>query len=295
MSTSNAPWWIALVAWMGASTYWHVCEVKELCDTPLVESAGTKATGESLYIADGINFTLRAEGNLTFASSGAVPNLDPVRTELDSLASYLSSAPDRQLTILGYYSATETNSTAYPDLGIARAESIKQYLVSQGLLDSLIVTGSQMMGDAGGIDADSVYGGIAFEFTRIVPATEEGLANAQKYLGLFRPMDLYFPSGESDYIKTEANGQFVMEAQKYLAVHPDKQLLLTGHTDSDGDADGNVALAKAKAEAVKKQLVREGIAASQLKVDAKGESEPKESNKTPAGKRANRRVTIVVQ
>jgi OmpA-OmpF porin, OOP family len=169
MSTSNAPWWIALVAWIGLCTYWHVCTIKELCDAPLVDSASTRGAGEPLYIADGEDLTLRSPGNLAFANSEAVPNLAPVQTELDSLASYLSSTPDRKLMILGYYSANETNSTAYPDLGIARAESIKQYLVGLGVQDSLITTSGQLMGGAGEPGSDSLYGGIEFKFVHTAP------------------------------------------------------------------------------------------------------------------------------
>lgn len=281
---------------MGASTYWHVCEIKQLCVEPAAAVAPPPPPVEiePLRIQDTDSLTLTAGGNFGFAKSGAEPNMSAVRPALDSLAGYLLAHPGKRLNIVGYYSSTETNTTTYPDLGIARAEGIKQYLVSKGLAAESISTSSELL-DSLAMSADSVQGGINFLFKEPIPTTEAGLANAQKYEGVFKPLDLYFPTGSADYIKTDANRQFVEEAQKFLAENPDKKLLMTGHTDNEGEDATNMTLSRERAEEVKKQLTRLGIAAEQLTTDAKGETQPKESNDTPEGRRANRRVTIVVQ
>ena len=296
MSSNNAPWWIVLFVWMGLATYWHVCHIKELCYEPAPAPTGAVETPtvEPLYITDGSNLDLRADGNFGFAKSGAEANMSRVRTELDSLAAYLAANPGKRLNIVGYYSSTETNGTTYPDLGIARAEGIKAYLVSQGANAEMIMTSSQPMDDIV-FSPDSMRGGIAFNIKDPIPDSEEGLANAQKYEGVFKPMDLYFPTGSAKYIRTAANRQFIEEAQKYLAANPGKKLLLTGHSDNDGNDAMNMTLSRQRAAAVKRQLIRTGIAADQLTTDGKGETQPKESNDTPEGRRANRRVDIVVQ
>ncbi len=296
MSNSNAPWWIVLFLWMGASTYWHVCKVKELC----VETASVMAPPpppveiDPLRIQEADSLTLMADGNFGFARSGAEANLSAVRSELDSLASYLLAHAGKRLNIVGYYSSAETNTTTYPDLGIARAEGIKKYLVGKGLGAEGISTSSELLNSLA-MTADSVRGGINFVIKEPIPTTDEGLANAQKYEGVFKPMDLYFPTGSADYIKTDANQQFVEEAKKFLAENKDKKLILIGHTDDAGNDAMNMTLSKERAEGVKMQLVRLGIAADQLTTDGKGETQPKESNDTPEGRRANRRVAIVVQ
>ena len=296
MSNNNAPWWIALFVWMGLATYWHVCKIKELCyePTPALTEVVETPTVEPLYITDGSGLDLRADGNFGFAKSGAEANMSRVRAELDSLATYLAANPGKRLNIVGYYSSAETNSTTYPDLGIARAEGIKSYLVSQGANAALLTTSSQLMDDIV-FSPDSMRGGIALNIKDPIPDSEESLANAQKYEGVFKPMDLYFPTGSASYIKTDANRQFIEEAQKYLAANPGKKLLLTGHTDNDGNDAMNMTLSKQRAAAVKRQLTRTGIAADQLTTDGKGETQPKESNDTREGRRANRRVDIVVQ
>lgn len=124
--------------------------------------------------------------------------------------------------------------------------------------------------------------------------TEDDLANSQKYASLFKPMNLYFKVNQADYIKTADNEKFVTEALAYLKANPSKSLQITGHTDSDGDDASNMRLSERRAADVKAKLVKRGFNADQLKTDAKGETSPIASNDTAEGKKANRRVEIVV-
>jgi OmpA-OmpF porin, OOP family len=124
--------------------------------------------------------------------------------------------------------------------------------------------------------------------------TEDDLAKNEKYSSVFKPMNLYFRTNEANYIKTDENQKFLDEAKAYLAEHKDKSLSLTGHTDSDGAEDANQRLSERRSSDVKKQLISKGFLAEQLATDAKGETQPIASNDTPEGKKANRRVTIVV-
>ncbi|MPR32176.1 OmpA family protein [Salmonirosea aquatica] len=295
MSTRNVPWWIALIVWMGLSTYWHVCKIKELCADPVTPQVVSEAVAmEALRIQDTDSLVLVSEGNFVFLKSGADAEMSQVRNELDSLVVYLQEHPGKRLALVGRYASVETNTTTFPDLGIARAESVKQYLVGQGLASGRIATSSMIL-DSLSFHNDTLRGGIDFIFKEPIPETEEGLANAQRFESVFKPIDLYFPTGSADYINTDANRQFVEEAQRYLAENKDKKLILTGHTDNEGDDEINMTLSRDRAEGVKKQLMQLGITADQLVTDGKGETQPKESNDTPEGRRANRRVAIVVQ
>lgn len=296
MSKNNALWWIALAIWMAGSAWWHTCRIKQLCDAPLV-SAGipSEETNISpLHIMDGSNLSLTAPGNFGFAKSGSEANFSAVRAELDSLKNYLKANPGKTVTITGYYAASETNNTTWPDLGIARAEGIKAYYVAQGLPASVFATKSALQNDIR-FSPDSMKGGIDFAFSEVAPTTENKLAEAQKYSTIFKPLDLYFNTGSSDYIKTADNQKFVEEASRYLSANKDKKLLLTGHTDNVGKPASNAALSRKRAEQVRNQLVQAGLPAAQLVTDAEGQNSPKESNNTAEGRAANRRVAIVVQ
>ena len=127
------------------------------------------------------------------------------------------------------------------------------------------------------------------------PVTEASLAAKETYTSVFEPINLYFPPGEAYYIKTGETNKFFTEATTYLAAHKDKKLVLTGYTDNVGRDAVNLQLSRDRANSVKVRLRQSGIATQQIRVVAKGEAEPKADNKTVAGRRANRRVTVVVQ
>lgn len=217
------------------------------------------------------------------------------------------------MTITGYYDPAETNETSFANLGLARAEGIKQYFVQQGIPDASLTTKGEARSGAGkGLTftpgGDSLYGGIGFAFgspaplaaggasgPAAAPATEEGLAAAEKYTSVFEPINLYFSPARASYIKTPETTKFFDEAATYLAAHKDKKLRLTGHTDNVGPEAVNLRLSLDRANDVKVGLRKSGIDQRQVVVDAKGETAPKAPNDTREGRRANRRVTVVVE
>jgi OOP family OmpA-OmpF porin len=296
MSNKNTLWWLLLAIWASISTWWHTCKIKELCDAPLItESSMPSAaiTIPPLQITDGAGFSLTSAGNFGFAKSGSDPNFSAVQPEIDSLASYLKANTNRHVTITGYYSSEEANNSPWPNIGLARAESIKRYYISQSLPADMFHTAGELRSDIR-FDPDSLRGGIGFSIEK-TPTVEDKFADAQKFTGVLNPLDLYFNSGSSEYIVTSENQKFVSEAKKYLSANKDKKLLLIGHTDNTGDAASNDKLSRVRGEQAKKHLMNAGIPASQLITDAKGQSLPKQSNTTPEGRAANRRVEIVVQ
>jgi outer membrane protein OmpA-like peptidoglycan-associated protein len=126
-------------------------------------------------------------------------------------------------------------------------------------------------------------------------STDNDLANYQKYESIFKPLDLYFPKASTGYIRTPENQKFLTEAKKYLSENKDKKLILTGYSDSEDSAEWNLKLSRKRAEIVKYKFVSLGVPADRIVTFGKGEANPKASNDTPEGRRANRRVSIIVQ
>jgi OmpA-OmpF porin, OOP family len=81
---------------------------------------------------------------------------------------------------------------------------------------------------------------------------------------------------------------------KGLREHPRLTVEVQGHTDSTGSAIYNLALSERRAESVRAYLVSQGVSASQLSAKGYGLTRPIASNKTAAGRAANRRVVIHV-
>ena len=81
----------------------------------------------------------------------------------------------------------------------------------------------------------------------------------------------------------------------FLKKYPDTHAEIEGHTDDVGTDANNQLLSQRRANAVVNYLVQNfGIAASRLTAVGYGESRPLESNATEAGKRANRRISAIV-
>ncbi len=85
----------------------------------------------------------------------------------------------------------------------------------------------------------------------------------------------------------------INEIYDLLAEHPEIELSIEGHTDSDGDLDMNQELSDDRAMTVMNQLVAMGIAQDRLISKGFGESKPLDTNDTPEGKANNRRVEFV--
>ena len=262
-----------------------------------------------MTLADGDRFRLDVPAPIGFARSEADANVTGVGASLRPLINYLRANPDRTMTIIGYYDQTERNVGGFANLGLARAQSLRQYLVQQGAqAASLRTSGRIVLADRRAKLAftpagDSLYGGLGCAFTKFDrsatnedrPDTEAELAAAERFTSVFEPINLYFSLGESKYIKTPETKQFFDEAARYLAANNDKKLLITGYTDDAGPEDVNRRLSRERASSVRAVLRQWHIDSDQLVVEAKGEDDPRASNDTREGRKANRRVTVVVQ
>lgn len=71
------------------------------------------------------------------------------------------------------------------------------------------------------------------------------------------------------------------------------RLAIVGHTDSTGAAASNRTLSQRRAEAVRAWLVAQGIEASRLRAEGRGQDQPAGDNGTEVGRALNRRVQAV--
>ncbi|HCY74377.1 MAG TPA: hypothetical protein DHV28_00515 [Ignavibacteriales bacterium] len=79
-----------------------------------------------------------------------------------------------------------------------------------------------------------------------------------------------------------------------LKKYPDSNILITGHTDSDGTENYNQTLSEKRAKSVSDYAMLQGISSSRLQTIGLGETEPIASNDTDYGKSQNRRVEIAI-
>ena len=80
------------------------------------------------------------------------------------------------------------------------------------------------------------------------------------------------------------------DAVGVLKKFPHLRIEVSGHTDDRGNDAYNQALSEERAVAVKEYMVTHGVDASRITTRGAGESQPRESNKTKAGRAKNRRI-----
>jgi outer membrane protein OmpA-like peptidoglycan-associated protein len=71
-------------------------------------------------------------------------------------------------------------------------------------------------------------------------------------------------------------------------------ITVVGHTDAEGSSESNRDLSQRRAQAVVDYLGSKNVNAARLTAVGRGETEPVADNKTEAGRRANRRVELLV-
>ena len=104
---------------------------------------------------------------------------------------------------------------------------------------------------------------------------------------------VFFKTGKAD-IKSKSY-PLLREVAAVIAQHPQiTRIRVEGHTDSRGPARYNRKLSQARAESVRDFLVEAGVALERLEAKGFGEDKPIETNKTRAGRAANRRVEFTI-
>ncbi len=101
-----------------------------------------------------------------------------------------------------------------------------------------------------------------------------------------------FASGQSK-LKPEARAN-LQRVVEFVNRFPGKEVMIEGHTDSEGSDNLNQVLSQKRAEAVRDALVQDGVDAKRLTAVGLGEGRPIADNATRDGRARNRRVEIVV-
>ena len=100
---------------------------------------------------------------------------------------------------------------------------------------------------------------------------------------------LYFMGGSTKIIGAR-NIESIRTIFDMLQKDKHIQLLIEGHTSSEGGAEYNLELSKRRAESVRLRLMEEGITPDRLEIIGYGDTRPLQSNETAQGRAKNKRV-----
>lgn len=118
------------------------------------------------------------------------------------------------------------------------------------------------------------------------------IGNTEGYMPPIVLRNVFFETG-SALLRSESMVELDFLV-KLLTESPTLKIQINGHTDNVGDDAVNQKLSEARAKAVQDYLLSKNIPAERLRFKGFGESQPLESNDTPAGRARNRRTEFVV-
>lgn len=219
-----------------------------------------------------------------------------LKNNLILLKKHLSNDPSHRLNITGLYITSENNHSIFPNMGLARANQIKKYLLSLGFNSKQINLNAQTK-DA--TPNDDVFDGMV-DFSVDTLTSDALLANQiaiekLKHSIKAQPLILKFAEGEAHIGMTPEKREKILNIMSYVDKVKGSKLILTGHTDSLGQDKDNMLLAKKRATFVADFLAENGLDRRKMKIVTRGEAEPIASNATDEGRAKNRRTVVTIE
>ncbi|MEO0525616.1 MAG: OmpA family protein [Bacteroidota bacterium] len=286
-----------------AGTYFYLnycseCAAKEKEEVPekkeVIVPAEPEATSYPFAFKDG-DYAYNVNDNFNFnVSSSSI--LTPISSQVDEgiggLKSYLLENDAKVLNIKGYYKGDEINSSAFPNLGLARSNAVKNYLVTKEIPSSRINTMGELMDSM--VPKDKVLlGPIAYNLDTKSEDAETELKVLYDKIKT-NPLVLYFETGETSINLTPKQRQKVADISRYLDKVDGATAIVTGHTDNVGQRSSNVALGQGRADFAKAYLINNGIPEAKIQATSEGPDSPIESNTTEQGRSKNRRTVVTL-
>lgn len=275
----------------------NVTETKTETNTVVPEPEVKPVTRNGLSLSDpNGDFNIKINDNFNFKTSNfsiLKPLSVNVTSEVLRLKDYLAENALKTVEITGYYRSDETNDSAYPNLGLARANAVKNYLVSQGISSKQINTKGELNDGINPDDENTLFGPLEFGLLTLEnDAKDEALEAACEDIRK-NPIVLYFNTGQAQINLTEEQRHKMATISRCV----DKlglKVQVVGHTDNTGVASKNMELGQGRADFAKEYLLRNGILGANIEATSKGQTDPIANNNTEAGRTENRRTLITI-
>lgn len=291
---------IVLTILAGIFLYMQLCSScgASVAEEPVKEEAVVPAvpdpTSYPLAFSDG-DFACNTDENYNFnVSSSSI--LTPIGQGIDdcigTLKAYLAENTDKVVNVAGYYKSDETNNSAFPNLGLARANAVKNNLVENGISSTQINTSGQLREEMEP-NENSYMGPVSFAIANeSSEAADELKALYEKIKAT--PLVLYFDKARASISLTSGQRQQLADISRYLDKVEGASCSVVGHTDNTSSAASNMRLGQSRANFAKDYLMKNGIDGAKINASSKGQTEPVESNATEEGRSKNRRTVVTL-
>lgn len=285
---------------IGCLLYPHFCCQK--CNKPeptktIVTSINSEEITNNKFLFSDENINYSCEKNFNFESSSfnyIKPAESCLNIGIEKLKAYFSNNKEVRLNITGYALSNEKNTSAFPNLGFARANDIKNYFISKGIPSNRFEINGEIKDDLQ-IIGNKILGPVNFSInkTQSLAKAEDWKSIKEKYTAT--PLILYFDSNQTEISLTDDERESIAEIAKYIDNVPNSKISCVGHTDSSGNRLVNINLGLDRANFVKTYLTKNGMLESKIEISSKGQDEPISDNLTPERKAKNRRTVITLK
>jgi outer membrane protein OmpA-like peptidoglycan-associated protein len=250
------------------------------------------------FILSGSGIDFRTGDNLKFLKNSSAlltPVTDSIGIGIENLKTFLASNPKQKVIITGYAISDETNTTTFENLGFARANEVKNYFISKGLIAAQFDTKGEIINNWK-MNFDTLIGPVEYRFPTLdTTAVANNEWNTLKEKINSDPLILHFNTNKASDNLSAIEKQKVNDIVKYLENVTDASVLIVGHSDNVGNRDANIILAQKRADFSKNYLVKNSIDGTRITTESKGPDEPVGENTTAEGKANNRRTIITIK
>ena len=279
---------------LGFLLHWYFCCDEYWAENPIEKTKQTNANAATPFKFEDGNTAIRSNDNFNFHPSDHAI-MQPISEDLlscvNEMIRHLEKNKNKTLNITGLYKEREENLSNFDNLGLARAESIKRFLIEQGL--------------------DAAQASIASKKDNSLTPNKQGILNgpyelsvealegsnsleAMKASIMEDPVLLNFAP---ERYRTDLNAKQRKKLEAlaaYLNASDDARCTIVGHADSVKSEQLNMVLGKNRAEFTKTMLLKYGVDPIKIKTTSKGETQPIASNTTAKGKAQNRRTEVII-
>ncbi|WP_157547224.1 OmpA family protein [Kordia zhangzhouensis] len=267
---------VCLCTWLYFGVRYYECNVKKLCDTPVVEETSTPKVVEEKKIEKPLTYL----PFLISKNSDTIQIMNEKEDSLQSFFDFLNENQREELIITSYFNTEEKGTDA-----IKRGENVKTILKNFGINPDRIVLQTQRQ-DFDFSAEDKFEKAFSYEYQTMseerINTIDKGIASKILYAGF----------GSKTFTPDNTLNAYAIELKNYLAKHPTKRVQIIGHTDSNGEAEDNMWYGKERAKSVMQYFISQGIDGEKLSIFSKGETTPIAPNTTLEGQRLNRRIEI---
>jgi outer membrane protein OmpA-like peptidoglycan-associated protein len=251
-------------------------------------------------------FELEVDNNFVFNYSSVdfLLDLPPVMQDvMQKIVVHLDSNPQRQLILTGYNHPDENNETILKNLGLARANKMRnlwidlgvnpQQIAIKGIQDErLAVFNSELyqkfLPNAMGFEFDVLRPDIIKQQNRAFSKVEERLKEMQ----VFRFKD--FGKETNKIVMNDKLKAYLNDLILYISMNKNAKIYCVGHSNPSNTKEESAIKGSKRAEYVHSFLRKHGILEGRIETTTAGDSHPLGEENTRYGQQINRRVDLFI-